>query len=420
MKILVLGSGAREHAIVKALIRTGTRPSDITCAPGNGGISQEVNCVDLNPNDPAAVTSWAKQNDVHLVVIGPEAPLVAGVSDALRDAGIAVFGPSRAAAALEGSKAFAKEVMAAADVPTGMARKCTSIYEVEQALEEFGAPYVVKADGLAAGKGVIVTSDKQAALDHANTFLTQGMKILVEEFLDGEEVSLFFLADGTSALPLSPAQDFKRAYDNDEGPNTGGMGAYSPLPWLPEGFVEEVQTRVALPTVRELARLGTPFVGLLYCGLIVTSKGIRVIEFNARFGDPETQVVLRRLQTPLSHLLHSAAVGHLGELPEPEFSEEVAVTVVLASEGYPVSAAPNREISGLVADSGTVEIAHAATKLEDGKLVATGGRVLSVVSTADSFHQSREQAYKVIKDIKLEGSHYRSDIALKVDEEHNV
>jgi phosphoribosylamine--glycine ligase len=301
-----------------------------------------------------------------------------------------------------------------------MARKCTSIDEVEHALDEFGAPYVVKADGLAAGKGVIVTSDKQAALDHANTFLTQGMEILVEEFLDGEEVSLFFLADGTSVLPLSPAQDFKRAYDNDEGPNTGGMGAYSPLPWLPEGFVSEVQERVALPTVRELARLGTPFVGLLYCGLIVTTKGIRVIEFNARFGDPETQVVLRRLTTPLAHLLHNAATGHLAETAEPEFSKDVAVTVVMASEGYPVTSAPNREISGLVADSDTVEIAHAATKLEDGKLIATGGRVLSVVSTADSFHQARDHAYKIIKDIKLEGSHYRTDIALKVDEGEDV
>jgi phosphoribosylamine--glycine ligase len=420
MKILVLGSGAREHAIVKALIRTGTNPSDITCAPGNGGISQEVSTMNLDANNPQAVTTWALEADTDLVVIGPEAPLVAGVSDALREAGIAVFGPSKAAAALEGSKAFAKEVMAAAEVPTGMARKCTSIYEVESALDEFGAPYVVKADGLAAGKGVIVTSDKNAALDHAGSFISKGMEILVEEFLDGEEVSLFFLADGTSVLPLSPAQDFKRAYDNDEGPNTGGMGAYSPLPWLPQGFLEEVQDRVALPTVRELARLGTPFVGLLYCGLIVTTKGIRVIEFNARFGDPETQVVLRRLQTPLAHLLHSAAVGHLGELPEPEFSKEVAVTVVLASEGYPVTSSPNREISGLVADSDTVEIAHAATKLEDGKLIATGGRVLSVVAVGESFSAARQSAYEVIKQLQLDGSHYRSDIALEVDEEHNA
>jgi phosphoribosylamine--glycine ligase len=420
MKILVLGSGAREHAIVKALIRTGTNPSDITCAPGNGGISQEVGTINLDANNPQAVTTWALEARTDLVVIGPEAPLVSGVSDALREVGIAVFGPSKAAAALEGSKAFAKDVMAAAEVPTGMARKCTSIYEVESALDEFGAPYVVKADGLAAGKGVIVTSDKTAALDHANSFLSKGMEILVEEFLDGQEVSLFFLADGTSVLPLSPAQDFKRAYDKDEGPNTGGMGAYSPLPWLPNGFVEEVQDRVALPTVRELARLGIPFVGLLYCGLIVTTKGIRVIEFNARFGDPETQVVLRRLQTPLAHLLHSAAVGHLGELPEPEFSKEVAVTVVLASEGYPVTSSPNREISGLVADSDTVEIAHAATKLEDGKLTATGGRVLSVVAVGESFSAARQSAYEVIKQIQLDGSHYRSDIALKVDEERNV
>jgi phosphoribosylamine--glycine ligase len=420
MKILVLGSGAREHAIVKALIRTGTNPSDITCAPGNGGISQEVRTINLDANNPQAVTAWALEASTDLVVIGPEAPLVAGVSDALRQAGIAVFGPSKAAAALEGSKAFAKEVMAAADVPTGMARKCTSIDEVEHALDEFGAPYVVKADGLAAGKGVIVTSDKQAALDHAYTFLTQGMEILVEEFLDGEEVSLFFLADGTSVLPLSPAQDFKRAYDNDEGPNTGGMGAYSPLPWLPEGFVSEVQERVALPTVRELARLGNPFVGLLYCGLIVTSKGIRVIEFNARFGDPETQVVLRRLQTPLAHLLHSAAVGHLGELPEPEFSEEVAVTVVMASEGYPVTSAPDREITGLSQDTEGVEIAHAATKLVDGKLMATGGRVLSVVAVGESFSAARKSAYEAINQIQLEGSYYRTDIALKVDEGEDV
>jgi phosphoribosylamine--glycine ligase len=420
MKILVLGSGAREHAIIKALIRTGTNPEEITCAPGNGGISQEVTTVSLDANSPERVTNWALEANTDLVVIGPEAPLVAGVSDALREAGIAVFGPSKAAAALEGSKAFAKDVMAAADVPTGMARKCSSTSEVESALEEYGAPYVVKADGLAAGKGVIVTSDKQDALDHANTFLNQGMEILVEEFLDGEEVSLFFLADGTSVVPLSPAQDFKRAYNFDQGPNTGGMGAYSPLPWLPEGFVQEVQDRVALPTVRELARLGTPFVGLLYCGLIITSKGIRVIEFNARFGDPETQVVLRRLVTPLSHLLHNAATGHLAEVAEPELSKEMAVTIVLASEGYPVTSAPDREITGILSDTKSVEVAHAATKLINGKLIATGGRVLSVVSIADTFHEARKAAYKSISEIKLEGSHYRTDIALKVDEVQDV
>jgi len=420
MKILVLGSGAREHAIIKALIRTGNNPEEIICAPGNGGIAQEVVTLNLDANNPEAVTKWALEAKADLVVIGPEAPLVAGVSNALRASGIAVFGPSKAAAALEGSKAFAKDVMAAADVPTGMARKCARISEVESALDEYGAPYVVKADGLAAGKGVIVTSDKQAALDHAQTFLSQGMDVLVEEFLDGEEVSLFFLADGTSVVPLSPAQDFKRAYNFDEGPNTGGMGAYSPLSWLPEGFVSEVQERVALPTVRELARIGTPFVGLLYCGLIVTAKGLRVIEFNARFGDPETQVVLRRLVTPLSHLLHNAATGNLAVVAEPEFSQDVAVTVVLASEGYPVTSAPDREITGIVPDTDSVEVAHAATKLEDGKLIATGGRVLSVVSMANSFHEARRAAYEAICEIELEGSYFRTDIALKVDEVKDV
>ena len=418
MKILVLGSGAREHAIIKALIRTGSDPKSISCAPGNGGIATEVTVVDIDPNDPVAVTEHATSNSVDLVVIGPEAPLVAGVSDALRTAGIAVFGPSKNAAALEGSKAFAKDVMAAADVPTGMARKCTSLIEVESAIDAFGAPYVVKADGLAAGKGVIVTEDRDAALSHAKSFLDKGEEILVEEFLAGEEVSLFFLSDGASVLALSPAQDFKRAFDGDQGPNTGGMGAYSPLPWLPEGFVKEVEDRVALPTIRELALLGSPFIGLLYCGLIVTNKGIRVIEFNARFGDPETQVVLRRLVTPLSGLLHKAATGQLASAAVPEFSHDVAITVVLASAGYPTTSAPNREVTG-IADAESdehIEVTHAATKLEDGKLIATGGRVLSVVSMAKTFHKARKHAYKAIAKISLEGSHYRSDIAAKVDE----
>jgi phosphoribosylamine--glycine ligase len=296
-----------------------------------------------------------------------------------------------------------------------MARECANIAEVVKALDEFGAPYVVKADGLAAGKGVIVTSDRLAAVAHAETFLAQGMNILVEEFLDGQEVSLFFLSDGETVLPLTPAQDFKRAFDGDLGPNTGGMGAYSPLPWLPAGFIEEVQAKVAEPTVRELARLGAPFVGLLYCGLILTARGIRVIEFNARFGDPETQVVLRRLVSPLAELLHKAATGQLANAPEPQFSDDVAITVVLASEGYPVSSAPNRPITGLEnITSPHVEVAHAATKLVDGVLTATGGRVLSVVSLAADFAKARHHAYHAIEQIHLEGSHYRIDIAAKV------
>ncbi|MFM6977816.1 MAG: phosphoribosylglycinamide synthetase C domain-containing protein, partial [Micrococcales bacterium] len=259
--------------------------------------------------------------------------------------------------------------------------------------------------------GLIVTSDRDAALAHAQKFIDMG--ILVEEFLDGEEVSLFFLSDGKTVLPLSPAQDFKRAFDNDEGPNTGGMGAYSPLPWLPDNFIEEVERTVAQPTVDELARLGAPFVGLLYCGLIITKRGVRVIEFNARFGDPETQVVLRRLTNPLESLLHRAATGCLADGPSAKFSDDVAITVVLASEGYPDTAAPDREITGLQEDA-DVEHCHAATKLIDGKLYATGGRVLSVVASAKDFHTARELAYANIKHIKLEGSHYRKDIAKKV------
>ena len=414
MKILVLGAGAREHAIVKALVRTGTPAEQVVCAPGNAGIAQDVTCVALNANDPAAVTAYATAEKFELAIIGPEAPLVAGVSDALRAAGIPVFGPSQKAAALEGSKSFAKEVMAAADVPTGMAHECTSMEEVEAALDDFGAPYVVKADGLAAGKGVIVTSDRAAALEHARKFIHMG--ILVEEFLDGQEVSLFFLADGKDVLPLTPAQDFKRAYDNDEGPNTGGMGAYSPLPWLPQGFVEEVQRTVAQPTIDELARLGEPFVGLLYCGLIVTNRGIRVIEFNARFGDPETQVVLRRLATPLAGLLRAAATGSLATAPEPVFTSDVAITVVLASEGYPDKAAPDRPIHGLkhAAEVHGVEICHAATARDGDHLIATGGRVLSVVAVGKDFNHARKHAYEAIEHIKLEGSHYRKDIAKKV------
>lgn len=418
MKILVLGSGAREHAITKTLIRTGTPAADIVVAPGNAGIASDARTeASLNPNDPAAVTAFALAEGITLAVIGPEAPLVAGVSDALRAAGIAVFGPSKRAAELEGSKSFAKEVMAAAGVPTGMARECQTLGEVEAAMNDFGAPYVIKADGLAAGKGVIVTSDREAALAHAAKFIDMG--ILVEEFLDGQEVSLFFLSDGKTVLPLSPAQDFKRAYDNDEGPNTGGMGAYSPLPWLPAGFVEEVERTVAQPTVDELARLGAPFVGLLYCGLIVTDRGIRVIEFNARFGDPETQVVLRRLITPLASLLHRAATGRLDDGPSANFSTDVAITVVLASEGYPETPAPNRVITGLHEDE-HVHICHAATALSpkdlsgEPELLATGGRVLSVVASAADFKTARELAYANIEKISLEGSHYRRDIAAKV------
>ena len=405
MRILIVGSGAREHAIVKALIRTGTPAANIVCTPGNDWIGKEVEVrPGVDATDRLEVVKVALEERVDLAVIGPEAPLVAGVADALREQGIAVFGPNQDAAQLEGSKNFAKEIMASADVPTGMAHQCTTMDEVEAAIDQFGAPYVVKADGLAAGKGVIVTEDRDAALAHAQTYISGG--VLVEEFLAGQEVSLFFLADGKTVMPLSPAQDFKRAFDGDLGPNTGGMGAYSPIPWLPDGFVAEVTDRIAQPVVNELARRGSDFVGLLYCGLIVTDRGVKVIEFNARFGDPETQVVLRRLTSNLAELLMRAATGKLDVGPSAEFSARKAVTVVLAAEGYPVSAAPVREVSGI----------ESAESIDDVEVCKASpiGRVLSVVGCGDSFQEARTLAYEGMSRIHLEGGHYRNDIAAKV------
>ncbi|MGV9768822.1 phosphoribosylamine--glycine ligase [Microbacterium sp. NPDC003461] len=420
MKILVLGSGAREHAIILAL-RSESTAHEILAAPGNAGIARDATLVTLDMLDPAAVTGFANENAVDLVVIGPEAPLVAGVADALRERGIPVFGPGRAAAQLEGSKAFAKRIMEAAGVPTGRATHAGTDEDVAAALDAFGAPYVVKADGLAAGKGVIVTEDRAAALAHAAQYLPSG-PVLVEEFLSGPEVSLFFLSDGDTVRALSPAQDFKRALDGDAGPNTGGMGAYSPLPWLAERFggeaefVAEVTERIAVPVIRQLDAEGTPFVGLLYAGLILTDAGVKVIEFNARFGDPETQVVLPRLRTPLSELLLAAARGTLEEAPAPEFSDDAAVTVVLASEGYPEAPVTGRPLTGLdeAAAVEGVHLAHAATRAEGDALLATGGRVLNVVALAPDFATARARAYDAIDRIGLEGSHHRRDIAARV------
>lgn len=418
VKILVLGSGAREHAIVQALLRE-EASHDIICAPGNAGIAAVAQTASLDITDPAAVTEFATREHIELVIIGPEAPLVAGVADPLREAGIAVFGPNAQAAQLEGSKAFAKRIMAEAGVPTGQAERVQTREEAERVLDAFGAPYVVKADGLAAGKGVLVTSNRDAALDHVDTWAPHG-EVLVEEFLDGEEVSLFFFADGENVTPLSPAQDYKRIFDGDEGPNTGGMGSYSPLPWLPAGFVEEVTKTVAVPTVRQLAQEGTPFVGLLYCGLIVTDKGIRVIEFNARFGDPETQIVLPRMVSPLSTYLLAAAEGRLKDLPAPTFSDDCAVCVVLASEGYPGTVVSGRPLHGLAEAEALpgVSIVHAATSqdADSDDLVASGGRVLSVVALGDSFASARARAYEAMEKITLEGGQFRTDIAARVSE----
>lgn len=420
----MLGPGAREHAIVRSL--QSENAHEIVCAPGNAGVAAGgVETVQLDAENPAAVTAFVQERGFDLVVVGPEAPLVAGVADPLRAAGIPVFGPDKAAAQLEGSKAFAKEVMEAAGVPTGRAVRVTDTESAAAVLDEFGAPYVVKADGLAAGKGVLVTTDRDAALAHVAHWAPRG-EVLIEEFLDGQEVSLFFFSDGENVLPLTPAQDYKRIGDGDTGPNTGGMGAYSPLPWLPGGtddFVQEVKETIALPTVRQLAKQGTPFIGLLYCGLIVTAKGIRVIEFNARFGDPETQIVLTRLASPLSTYLLGAAKGELATLPAPEFTPDPAVIVVLASEGYPGEVVTGREITGLGDDGQLttpvpgVHIVHAATKRSaDGGWLATGGRVLGVVARGESFAVARERAYQGISQLQLAGGQHRSDIALRVVE----
>ncbi|MFC6356039.1 phosphoribosylamine--glycine ligase [Luethyella okanaganae] len=417
MRILVLGSGAREHAIITALLAENAG-HHITAAPGNAGIAADVATVALDIEDPSAVTNYAIEHDIDLVVVGPEAPLVAGVADALRTRGIPAFGPGRAAAQLEGSKTFAKRIMDEAGVPTGRAARASTLTEAVSAIDEFGAPYVVKADGLAAGKGVLVSRDRDAAIAHATRWLQHG-SVLIEEFLDGQEVSLFFLSDGHSVLPLSPAQDYKRLGDGDTGPNTGGMGAYSPLPWLDErfgsetAFVDEVIDTIALPTVRRLAAEQTPFIGLLYCGLILTPAGIRVIEFNARFGDPETQVVLPRLVTPLSGLLVDAATGALAGRERPEFSAQSCVTVVLASENYPDVPVTGRAIEGLEDALGVegVHLAHAATAESDGSLIATGGRVLNVVAVAADFVTARARAYDALGRIHLDGAQYRTDIA---------
>ncbi|MDD7944031.1 phosphoribosylamine--glycine ligase [Microbacterium sp. NE2HP2] len=421
MKILVLGSGAREHAIILALAAEGAG-HDLLAAPGNAGIARDAEIVPgLDQNDPVAVTEFAGSANVDLVIVGPEAPLIAGVADALRERGIPVFGPGKVAAQLEGSKAFAKRVMDEAGVPTGRAVRARSRAEVEAALDELGAPHVVKADGLAAGKGVIVTDDRDAALAHADTYLASG-PVLIEEFLAGPEVSLFFVSDGDTVRALSPAQDYKRAYDGDAGPNTGGMGAYSPLPWLADRFgseaefVAEVTRDVAEPVIRHLDTEGTPFIGLLYAGLILTESGIKVIEFNARFGDPETQVVLARLTSPLSELLMAAASGRLESEPEPTFSGDAAVTVVLASEGYPENPVTGRALTGLDAAASVedVHLAHAATAETVDGLVATGGRVLNVVARGTDFAEARDRAYRALSEISLDGSHHRTDIAARV------
>ncbi len=413
LSVLILGSGGREHAIALALAGDPV-VTHLHCAPGNPGTAAIAANHPVDINDPRAVVTLARRLRVDLVVIGPEAPLVAGVADAVRGAGIACFGPSAAAARLEASKAFAKEVMVAAGVPTARSRYCETLAEVEQALDHFGAPFVVKDDGLAAGKGVIVTDDRDAAVRHAAGCLP----VVVEEYLDGPEVSLFAVTDGLTALPLQPAQDFKRVGEGDIGPNTGGMGAYTPLPWAPPGLVDEIMESVVEPTIAELGRQGTPFVGLLYAGLALTSKGLRVVEFNVRFGDPETQAVLSALDSPLGQVLYAAATGSLDEIGELAWKPGTAVVVVLAANGYPGTPELGGTITGprLVGSADNVHVVHAGTALDaDGRLVASGGRVLGVVAQAPSLARAREDVYAAIDELDAPGLFCRRDIAARAE-----
>ena len=405
VRVLVIGSGGREHALCRSL-SLDPQVSDLHCAPGNPGIAEIATLHPVTETDPAQVADLARELGADLVVVGPEAPLVAGVADAVRELDIPVFGPSRRAAMIEGSKAFAKEIMAAAGVPTSRSFTCTTPEQAAAALDELGAPYVVKEDGLAAGKGVVVTNDRDEALRHAAAC----EQVVIEEFLDGPEVSLFALCDGSTAVPLQPAQDFKRAYDGDQGPNTGGMGSYTPLTWAPADLADQVMREVVHPTITELKRRGTPFSGVLYVGLALTTKGPKVIEFNARFGDPETQVVLDRLQTPLAGLLMACATGTLAAAEPPTWRDGSAVAVVVAAENYPADPVRGDVIRGLSSTPDSY-ILHAGTARRDGEIVSAGGRLLAVVGTGPDQATARARAYELVAKVELRGSHHRTDIA---------
>lgn len=411
VRVLVIGSGAREHALVLAL-RRDPSVTAVIAAPGNPGIGQQAELRQVDPCSAEAVVALATDVAADLVVIGPEVPLVLGIADAVRAAGFPVFGPSADAARIEGSKAFAKDVMAAAGVRTAHSEIVDNPADLDAALDRFGPTWVVKDDGLAAGKGVVVTADRRAARDHGAELLEQGHPVLLESFLDGPEVSLFCLVDGETVVPLLPAQDHKRVGDGDSGPNTGGMGAYTPLPWLPAETLTEIVEDVVKPVAAELVRRGSAFSGLLYAGLAVGSNGPAVVEFNCRFGDPETQAVLALLDSPFAELLHATATGRLAEVEPPRWKDGAAITVVLAAENYPARPRTGDVITG-AEDSldGDTLVLHAGTgQREDKALVSAGGRVLNVVGVGADLAQARERAYTRLAQIKLPGSHFRTDI----------
>jgi phosphoribosylamine--glycine ligase len=409
VRVLVIGSGAREHALVLALSQD-PEVTALACAPGNAGTAALAEPFVVDAGEPAAVAELAVGFHADLVVVGPEGPLVAGAADAVRAAGIPCFGPTKDAARIEGSKAFAKDVMLAAGVPTAHSELVDNPAKLDATLARFGPTYVVKDDGLAAGKGVVVTTDLDAARAHAMTLLDGGHPVLLESFLDGPEVSLFCVVDGRTVVPLLPAQDFKRVGDGDAGPNTGGMGAYAPLPWTPDDLVADVVARVIQPVADEMATRGTPFSGLLYAGLVLTATGPQVIEFNCRFGDPETESVLALLDTPLAGVLLAAATGRLAEVPPLRWHDGAAVTVVIAADGYPGRPRTGDVITGADADG----VLHAGTRRrDDGIVVSAGGRVLAVVGHGDDLAAARADAYRRVAAVHLPGSHHRTDIAAR-------
>jgi len=417
MRVLVIGSGAREHALLLAL-RADPQVTSLAIAPGNAGTARLAEQYDVDVASAQDVVALAREVAADLVVIGPEVPLVVGVADAVRAAGIACFGPSRDAARIEGSKAFAKEVMAAAGVRTARSEIVDRTAYLDAALDRFGPPagdpaWVVKDDRLAAGKGVVVTEDRDIARAHAAALLEDGHPVLLESYLDGPEVSLFCVVDGPTVVPLLPAQDFKRLGDGDTGPNTGGMGAYAPLPWLPAGVYAGIVADIVEPVAAELVARGCPFTGLLYAGLAITSTGPAVVEFNCRFGDPETQAVLALLDSPVGQLLHAAAAGTLADFQELRWRDGAAVTVVVAAENYPGRPRLGDVVGGAEAEG----VLHAGTaRREDGQVVSSGGRVLSVVGTGSDLAAARDAAYERLRSIRLSGSHARRDIALAAAE----
>ncbi|MEW5706027.1 MAG: phosphoribosylamine--glycine ligase [Actinomycetota bacterium] len=419
MKVLVIGSGGREHALVWKIAQS-PMVDEIFCIPGNGGIAGIAECVEINQSDHNAIARFAKRNSIDLTVVGPEAPLVGGIADVFAERGLRIFGPSAKAAKIEGSKSFAKQIMKKYGVPTGQAELFTNYEDAIAYLKAAKAPYVIKADGLAAGKGVIIANNLDQAKDAVKACLVDkqfgeaGKRVIIEEYLEGQELSILAFSDGKTVLPMVPAQDYKRVYDNDEGLNTGGMGSYSPVPIVTSKLYDEVVDKVLNPTIKGLAAEGVQYRGVIYAGLMITEEGPKVLEFNARFGDPETQAILPRLKSDIMEPMLAVADGDLCCI-ELKWTDDVCVTVVLASGGYPGSYETDYEIFGL-SEAGAirgVNIFHAGTKLNNGKIVTSGGRVLNVSALGKNFAQAREKAYKAVSKIQFENMHFRKDIALR-------